>query len=328
MLGSFSFDRFKTKKSSKLDILLSAYESQKGLFDHEKQRLPYVDVSGWNWETGKHYAQAQNLARTWMETPANHLTPTKLAEEAGDIFGRFENCTFKAFDLTWIKEKKMNAFLSVTKGSAEAPKFLDIVYKGKPSSNEVDLALVGKGVTFDSGGISIKPSAGMAAMKADMGGAAVVLSALKAIVECKFPINIAVCVPLCENMPSGTATKPGDVVAASNGKTIEIDNTDAEGRLILADALVYAKEEHNPKKLIDVATLTGAMDVALGSAMAGVFTNKEDSFTSLRQVSLKTGDPLWLMPLHPQYSSQIKSEVADIRNVGGRGLVLVKSLIL
>ncbi|KAG7221896.1 hypothetical protein INR49_016922 [Caranx melampygus] len=199
----------------------------------------------------------------------------------------------------WIEEQQMGAFLSVSKGSEEPPVFLELHYNGSPDSTQAPLLLVGKGITFDSGGISLKPSSSMDAMRADMGGAATVCLA-----------------PLCENMPSGKATKPGDVVTAKNGKTIQVDNTDAEGRLILADALCYG-HTFNPRAIVNVATLTGAMDVALGSAATGVFTNSDWLWEQLHKASVVTGDRVWRMPLFQHYTRQVTdSQLADLNNIG------------
>jgi len=236
-----------------------------------------------------------------------------------------ENVNVVVRDEEWIREKKMGCFLGVSKGSNEPPKFVEIHYKGAGDDVE-PLVLVGKGVTFDSGGISIKPSAGMAEMKADMTGAAAVVSSVWGAAKLKLPINIVALTPLCENMPSGHATKPGDVLTAMNGTTVEVDNTDAEGRLILADALTYA-HELKPKAILDVATLTGAIAVALGSEYIGVFSSCNKLWGDLEEASKTSGDLMWRMPLVPfhrhkienrtlptSYHKQMKSNVATIIN--------------
>uniref|UniRef100_A0AAR2KBY5 Cytosol aminopeptidase n=1 Tax=Pygocentrus nattereri TaxID=42514 RepID=A0AAR2KBY5_PYGNA len=217
---------------------------------------------------------------------------------------------------SWIESEQMGAYLSVSKGSEEPPVFLELHYTGSPDSSQAPLVLVGKGITFDSGGISLKPSSGMDAMRADMGGAATVCSAIVTAAALKLPINIIGLAPLCENMPSGKANKPGDVVRAKNGKTIQVDNTDAEGRLILADALCYA-HSFNPRAVVNAATLTGAMDVALGSAAAGVFTNSNWLWEQLHKASVITGDRVWRMPLFQHYTKQVtESALADLNNIG------------
>lgn len=270
---------------------------------------------------GKILAQAQNNARTLMETPANAMTPLKFVESIKANLAPFiqdKTVRFNARGRVWAEGKNMGAFLSVSNGSEEPLQFLEAEYRGAPSSTDKPLVLVGKGITFDSGGISIKPSGDMGLMRGDMGGAAVVMSAFQAIVSLKLPINVVALAPLCENMPSGRATKPGDVVRAMNGKTIEVDNTDAEGRLILADALTYA-HSFNPEVIVDVATLTGAIDVALGYAATGLFSTDPELADSLVEAGDKAGDYMWKMPLFPMYSEMIKSSIADIKNSTGRG---------
>lgn len=252
-----------------------------------------------------------------MESPANYITPLKFAEILQQKIGALGG-SIKAFtrSKSWIEEQQMGAFLSVAKGSDEPPVFLEIHYTGSLNPNDSPLVFVGKGVTFDSGGISIKPSSGMDAMRADMGGAATVCSAILTAATLKLPINLIGLAPLCENMPNGNANKPGDVVKAKNGKTIQVDNTDAEGRLLLADALCYA---HNFKAraIVNAATLTGAMDVALGSAATGVFTNSSWLWNHLQEASSVTGDRVWRMPLFEHYTKQVtESALADLNNIG------------
>lgn len=198
---------------------------------------------------------AQIFAAQLAETPANKMTPTIFCETIQQKFNNLENISIHIRDKEWAKQMGMNAFLSVAQGSQEPPKFLEVHYKPK-GDEPIDIVFVGKGVTFDSGGISIKPSENMKSMKGDMSGAAVVMAAMHAIAKLGINLNIVALTPLCENLPSGNATKPGDVITAMNGKTIEVDNTDAEGRLILADALCYASTM-SPNVIIDVATLTG-----------------------------------------------------------------------
>ncbi|XP_017948259.1 cytosol aminopeptidase isoform X1 [Xenopus tropicalis] len=269
------------------------------------------------WEKGVLYAEGQNLARHLMEAPANYITPTKFAETFEQRLANMGS-NVKVFTRSkqWIEEQQMGAFLSVAKGSEEPPVFLEIHYSGSSDASQPPLVFVGKGVTFDSGGISLKPSSGMDAMRGDMGGAATVCSAITTAAKLKLPINIISLAPLCENMPNGRANKPGDVVKAKNGKTIQVDNTDAEGRLLLADALCYA-HSFNPRAIVNAATLTGAMDVALGSAAAGVFTNSSWLWTHLQEASVVTGDRVWRMPLFEHYSKQVtESALADLNNIG------------
>ncbi|KAG0227221.1 cytosol aminopeptidase family, catalytic domain-containing protein [Mortierella sp. GBAus27b] len=312
ILGQYKFNVFKTgKKGASKDLNISSLD-QESLSPNEVQ----------SFEDGLVQAQAQNLARTLMETPANHMTPTIFAErfikEVEKLGLDSQKLKIHVRDCAWAEEHKMGAFLSVAKGSDEPLKFLEIQYHGGKSGDK-PLALVGKGVTFDSGGISIKPSANMGLMKGDMGGAATVAAAVWGIASLKLPINVVASIPLCENMPSGKANKPGDVVTSMSGKTIEVDNTDAEGRLILADALTYTSKTYRPHTLIDLATLTGAMDVALGSAYAGVFSTSDSLWSELKAAGEESHEQFWRMPLHSVYLPQITTNtVADLINTGGR----------
>ncbi|PFH47788.1 hypothetical protein AMATHDRAFT_66919 [Amanita thiersii Skay4041] len=270
------------------------------------------------WERGVIYARAQNLARTLAELPANMMTPTIFCERVKSEFANVPNVEIIVRDTEWAKKKGMNTFLSVTHGTSEPAKFLELHYKGASDKNAQPVAFVGKGITFDSGGISLKPGAGMKLMRGDMGGAAAVVSAAWAIAQLKMPINLVVCTPLTENMPGPSATKPGDIVYAMNGKSVEIDNTDAEGRLILADAIYYTATEFKPHTLLDVATLTGAMVIALGEAFTGVFSTSDDLWNRLHKAGETEYDRFWRMPLDEEYGPQIHSSNADLQNTGGR----------
>jgi leucyl aminopeptidase len=219
------------------------------------------------------------------------------------------------YDVDWMRAQGMGALLGVTQGSAAPPKFIVLEHKGAEGD---PLVFVGKGITFDTGGISIKPAEKMEDMKGDMGGAAAVIAALGAIAELNLPVHVIGLAPACENMPSGTAYRPGDVLRAKNGKTIEIISTDAEGRLILADALSYAAGL-KPKAVIDLATLTGACVVALGEDVAaGFFANDDDLSRTIKMVSEATAEKLWRLPLYEEYKEKIKSDTADMKNSGGR----------
>lgn len=268
------------------------------------------------WENGLVYAQAQNIARRLAEAPANICTPTVFVEQAKELFKGMSTVEIEVKEADFCREKGMNLFLSVTQGSVEPPKLLVIKYNFSKQGSP--LAYVGKGITFDSGGISIKPSAGMAAMKADMTGAATVVSSLHAIAKLNIPTKIVAVIPLCENMPSGCATKPGDVFVSMNGKSVEVDNTDAEGRLILADALTYLQEEFKPHRIVDLATLTGAMAVALGHPCCGVFSSSDSLYSDIEASGLQVGERTWRMPLWEEYKDMLDSTVADLKNVGGR----------
>ncbi|RXW19728.1 hypothetical protein EST38_g6122 [Candolleomyces aberdarensis] len=270
------------------------------------------------WDRGVVYAQAQNLARTLMEYPANLMTPTIFTERVKKEFEGVANVEIIVHDEAWAEEKGMNTFLSVTHGTSEPAKFLEIHYKGAPNKDDQPLAFVGKGITFDSGGISLKPGAGMKLMRADMGGAATVVSAALAIAKLQIPINLVVSTPLTENMPGPSATKPGDIVYAMNGKSVEVDNTDAEGRLVLSDAIWYTSTEYKPHTLIDVATLTGAMVIALGEVFSGVFSSSDELWQKLYEAGQIEHDRFWRMPLDDEFGPQIHSSNADLQNTGGR----------
>ncbi|RKP35639.1 peptidase M17, leucyl aminopeptidase [Dimargaris cristalligena] len=265
--------------------------------------------------------EAQNLARRWADTPANLMTPTKFCEEVVQHLGSLNHITIHVRDQAWAEAQKMGLFLGVSRGSEEPLRFLEIEYRGNTQKSGVDIGLVGKGVTFDSGGIDIKPWQGMEDMKGDMGGAACVVATMYGLARQGVPVNATCVVPLCENMPDGRAVKPGDVLTARNGKTVEVLNTDAEGRLILADALHYMCTTYDPPRVVDVATLTGAMMVALGSTYTGVFTNSDAQWAALHQASTATHELLWRMPMHPEYRQAILgSRMADLANISaGRG---------
>ena len=265
-------------------------------------------------EQGLIAAQATNLARDLENEPANMMTPSIMAGRAQEIASEHGiECTI--IERAEAERLGMGSYLSVAAGSVQPPKFIVLNYRGGGRAQPI--ALIGKGITFDSGGISLKPGAGMPAMKADMSGAATVIAAMEAIGRLKPRTNVMMIAPCTENLPSGSATKPGDVVYAMDGQSIEIDNTDAEGRLVLADAVAYAKSQ-GAAALVDVATLTGAMSVALGSVRIGVFANNDRLWNELVRASEVTGEKLWRMPLDDEYNRQIKSDVADLKNSGGR----------
>ncbi|KAI7893329.1 cytosol aminopeptidase family, catalytic domain-containing protein [Mucor mucedo] len=307
VLAQFSFDKLKQDKKE-VDNGVEPYAA--GMDEARVEK---------HWEMGQIYGASQNVARMLMTSPANLMTPKLFAEEVAYLLAGLENVDIEVHDEDWVTRQNMNAFLSVSKGSEEPLRFMEIHYKGAENKEEKPYGLVGKGITFDSGGISLKPSANMALMKGDMGGAATVAGALYGICKMKLPVNIVAIIPLCENMPSGNATKPGDVVKAMNGKSIEVLNTDAEGRMILADALHYISSRFQPKHIIDLATLTGAIDVALGQVYAGVFTNSDKLWKQLETAGESVSDPFWRMPIHDDYVREMKqSLVADLSNVGFR----------
>ncbi len=263
---------------------------------------------------GRILAEATDFTRDLVNQPSNFMTPVLLAEAAHTMAAR-EGLRFEVLDRDQMAELGMGALLGVTRGSDEPPQL--IILEHKPGAGR-PVVFVGKGITFDSGGISIKPSEHMGDMKGDMAGAAAVIGAMQAVAQLDLPIHVVGLAPACENLPSGHAYKPGDVLKAMNGKTIEIISTDAEGRLILADALSYAVR-YDPVVVVDLATLTGACVVALGHMVAaGLFANEDDLAARLRQAGEKAGERLWQLPLYPDYRDKIKSEVADMKNSGGR----------
>lgn len=261
-----------------------------------------------------------NLARTLGDLPPNICTPTYLGKTARDLARQFKTLKAEVLDQRKIEALKMDSFLSVARGSAEPPAF--IVLRHTPATRpagkkSAPVVLVGKGITFDSGGISIKPGPAMDEMKFDMCGAASVLGTMRAVAELDLPQEIIGLVPACENLPSGTANKPGDIVTSMSGQTIEILNTDAEGRLILCDALTYA-ERFKPAAVIDIATLTGACVIALGHVNSGLFTQDDALADALLAAGREAQDPAWRMPLEDAYQEQLKSNFADMANIGGR----------
>ncbi len=266
-------------------------------------------------------ASGTALSRDLSNMPANALTPIAFAQKAEELAKKYNfKCT--TFDKDKIEELGMNAFMAVAKGSRQDPRLVILEYTPKNCKHSDPYVIVGKGLTFDSGGISLKPSSGMGEMKTDMSGAADVLGLFEALGQGQF-----VCEPdrpiigmlgCAENMPDGNAVKPGDIVRTYKGKTVEISNTDAEGRLVLIDVLAYAQEQYKPAVLIDIATLTGACVVALGDEAAGLFANDENLATNLLASSEKVGDRLWRLPLWPHMLEKIKSDVADLDNAGPR----------
>lgn len=255
------------------------------------------------------------VAKEWANRPANHATPTQLAQAAKAIAtGRSFKC--EVLGPKEVAKLGMGAFMAVAQGAAEPLRFIVMRYNGA-AANQAPVVLVGKGITFDTGGISIKPAAEMDEMKYDMSGAASVLGVFKALGELKPAVNVVGLIPATENMPDGLAVKPGDVVTSMSGQTIEILNTDAEGRLVLCDALTYA-ERFKPRAVIDIATLTGACVIALGAVRSGLFSSDDELAQKLHQAGESAGDSCWRMPLDDDYAEGLKSRFADVANVAGR----------
>jgi leucyl aminopeptidase len=304
LLGLYTFRRHMTKKENDFgEIKLFT------IFGKEKRALEKAI------EKGQIIAEAANWTRDIVNEPSNFMTPTDMALAAEQLSKKY-GLDVEVFERDKMKELGMGGLLSVSQGSQQPPKFIILTYKGR-ESKDIDAALVGKGITFDSGGISIKPSEHMEDMKGDMAGGASVMGSIMAISQLKPKINVTAIVPATENMPSGSAQKPGDVLTAMNGKTIEVINTDAEGRLILADALSYANKL-GAKVIIDAATLTGACQVALGKICSGAFTNNQTLLDKVTAAGKEVGELAWQLPMFDEYTEAIKSNVADIKNVGNR----------
>ena len=309
ILGLYHYDELKNKPPDRPD------PERFTLVQFDETKVPAVEVGA---QAGQIVAEAACLARDLVNRPANYATPTDLAELALDIASQFDHMRCQVLNEEDTAELKMGSFLGVTQGSDEPAAF--IILEHNPSRPELDtVVLVGKGFTFDTGGISLKPVATMDRMRGDMGGGAAVLATILAVGQLDLPLHIVGLVPATENMPSARAYKPGDVLTASNGKTIEVISTDAEGRLILADALVYATR-FEPKAVVDLATLTGACVVALGQGVAaGVFASDDELLGRLQAASKSSGERLWHLPLYPDYLDKIESMTADLANSGGRG---------
>jgi leucyl aminopeptidase len=306
ILGSYRFDRFKGKGGEEDDAPGPGLETLTVLGPAELAGAV---------ETARIYSEAANRARDLQETPANFARPEDLAARAEEIAAGSEKVTVEVFDGEAIRAKGMGGLASVSQGGPVDPRLITLRYAGGGSGPT--LAFVGKGVTFDTGGISLKPGAGMQEMKFDMSGAAAVLEAFAAIVELGLPVDLLTVVPSTENMPSGTAVKPGDVITQYNGMTVEVNNTDAEGRLILADALAWAVEQ-GAERVIDLATLTGAVLVALGSTYAAVISNDDKLATEISAAGEESGELVWRLPLHPEYKAMMKGTVADLSNLGSK----------
>ena len=306
LLGLYAFRKYITKKDDEYT------EIKQLLIAGNSEAKPLLEQGRTN---GKILAEAANVARDMVNEPANYMTPSHMAEAATKLAESY-GLEVSVLEREQMTELGMGALLGVAQGSQQPPKFIVLHYRGS-NSGKIDVALVGKGVTFDSGGISIKPSEGMADMKGDMAGGAAVMAAVSAIARLKPKVNVTAIIPATENMPGGNALKPGDILTAMNGKTIEVLNTDAEGRLILADALAYARKL-GAKYIIDVATLTGACKIALGDVCTGAFSNNQRLMNKVIAAGNESGELIWPMPMYDEYKEKLKSDVADIKNIGNR----------
>jgi leucyl aminopeptidase len=304
ILGSYSFDQFKSRDSD----------------DPEPPALDSLALLGPESvaeaaEAARVCAEAQNHARDLQSLPSNVATPSYLGRRAREIASAYPAVSVDVLGREEIAEKKMGGLVAVSQGSAEEPKLIVLHYENGGSGET--LGLVGKGVTFDTGGISLKTPAGMHEMKMDMSGAAAVLCAVRAIAELELKVNLIAVIPSTENMPSGTAIKPGDIITQYNGKTVEVNNTDAEGRLILADALSYAIEQ-GADRIVDIATLTGAVMIALGSTYAAVISNDDELAEKVEGAGKETGELVWRLPLHAEYTALMKGTFADLTNAAAK----------
>jgi len=307
-MASYEFTTFKSDKKDKVwdgkIVIAINPQLDKAAYTHS---LAQANIIG----------NSINQARHWADLPANHLTPTVLAAEAEKIAKKY-NLPCTVFGREKALELGMGGFCAVDVGSDQDGKFIIMEYKTKEEKAPT-IVLVGKGVVFDTGGINLKPTSGIESMKYDMSGAAAVIAMLGACAQIQPSINVIGIAPCVENMPSGKATRPDDIITCMNGKTVEIKNTDAEGRLILADALCYAEKYYNPDIIFDIATLTGAVSYALGHFYTGLLTKDEQLISILGQLGKKTGDRIWPLPMDDDFKEAIKSDIADIHNNGHPG---------
>lgn len=293
MIADYAYDKYKSEKAHHLDEITFARFSENDLNE------------------GIIFGEAMKFTRDLANTPAQIATPTKLSEIAKEL----EGIETKVFDKEEIARMGMGAYLAVGQGSVQPPKFIHMKYTGKNVKKKI--ALIGKGICFDSGGLDIKPASSMLTMKDDMSGAACILGVMRALAKLKPDMEVHGIIAACENMPSGSSYKPGDILTAKNGKTIEIDNTDAEGRLTLADALCYACEL-GVDEVIDIATLTGACMVALGTVASGIMGNDEEMINRVIETAKESGETFWQLPMFKEYFDSLKSDIADMKNTGSR----------
>jgi len=306
IMADYKFDKYKSdKKDSTLDNFTILYTQS----DDSENVTKGINE-------GVILGQVNLLARTLVNEPANILTPIVLAAQAKKI-GEESGFEVEIFDEVAIKELTMHAFLEVARGSDNPPRLIVMKYNGNTENKEDIIGLVGKGLTYDSGGLSIKSTAGMVTMKSDMGGAAAVIGAMSAITKLKAKVNVVAVVATCENMISGKCYRPGDIIGSMGGKTIEVLNTDAEGRLTLVDAVNYIIEKEHATKVVDIATLTGAVISALGVTATGVVSNNDFFYNRLEQASKICDEKVWRLPAFDEYKELIKSDIADLKNIGG-----------
>jgi len=308
ILGNYQFTTYRSEKGSANDV--------SGMTILTSQRTQLRQLTE-GIRRGVATAEATVLVRDLCNHPSNVMTPTRIANEA-KVVAKEPRVSLKILEQKDMEQLGMGALLGVARGSHEPPKFIILEYSGAKKKDERPVVLVGKTITFDTGGISLKPAENMEHMKADMTGGAEVLASMRAAARLKLPLRLISILPVAENMPGGRAMKPGDIVKTLSGKTVEVQNTDAEGRLILSDALAYA-QRYKPTALIDIATLTGACVVALGQFAIGMFGTDGKLKDAVRKAGFTAGERVWEMPLWDEYFEQLRSDVADMRNIGGRG---------
>lgn len=311
LLGTYKFDKFFKKDDPGVSLSTVTILTQNGGFGKTSVNDVKAAI-----QTAQTICEATNFARDMENEPSNNKYPEILGKWAKEV-GTKSGVKVTVFGPTELVKNKMVGTLNVNKGSEKQARFIIMEYNGSKKKNAQPIVLVGKGITFDTGGISIKPAAGMGDMKSDMSGAATVIATLKAVADLKLPVNVIGLVASAENMPSGSAMRPGDIITYPNGLSAEVDNTDAEGRLVLADALIWAAR-YKPKSVIDLATLTGACVVALGHVTTGMMGTDENMMERLKRSGIETHERVCELPLYEEYEELIKSDVADIKNVGGR----------
>ena len=302
LLGSYKYDKYKSTKAINTLGELNLVNTSSSKFDHD-------------FATVINECESINLVRDLINEPPNYMNPPKL-EEISKSISKDSEIDLSVLNVKEMEELGMEVILGVGKGSIHDPKMIILNYEGDKSNPENNIAVIGKGITFDSGGLNLKPGMSMRTMKTDMSGSAVVLGVMNAVAHQKPKKNVMGILAVAENMPGGKAQRPGDVVKAMNGKTIEIGNTDAEGRLVLSDALSYAVDK-GIKKIIDIATLTGAISIALGNEYTGLFGNDQEFINEFKNSAKQTGEKFWQLPVDQNYSKQYKDSIADIENIGG-----------
>ncbi|MGH7266284.1 MAG: leucyl aminopeptidase, partial [Candidatus Rokuibacteriota bacterium] len=305
-LGLYTFDRYKAKKEDDRAVETVTVLAERADRAAAREGLRLAELT----------AEATTFARDLINEPANSVTATVLAREA-EAIAKAGGLRVKVYDRAACERMGMGAFLGVNRGSQEPPRFIHLAYTPKGRARR-RIALIGKGITFDSGGLDLKTAEGMAWMKGDMSGAAAVLGVMRVLSRLRPPVEVHGLVAATDNMPSGSAIKPGDILRAMNGKTIEVNNTDAEGRLTLADAIGYARKEVKPDEIVDIATLTGACSIALGALCAGAMANDTRLQARVVRAGEEVGERVWPLPLIEEYREGLRSEVADMKNTGPR----------